>query len=438
MQILRKRPLLAALFLALTAAFAACEKPEQRIGLDVQPEDDLLNLMYTDTFSISALTVKEDSIKTDELSLSLAGNYIDPVLGNIQSSFATHLRLPTNNVDFGNLADLALDSVVLSLAYEGSVYGNTNDQTWSVKELAEVIYVDSSYYSNREVLLGEELIDPAFATQEINLDDWIQVEPDSLIPQLRLRLQNSFGQRILDASATSDLANNDAFVQFIKGVHVSSSTADAGVIRFDVINAASKLTLYYRNTVEEDTLQFSLNINADCARFTNFNLDYSSGPLSGIENNPINGDVVNYVQAGGGVKTKLEFPGLLALNEFEQRTINSAILLIPIDAMDVETFEPQSSLFALTINSDGESSAIPDQLLGPAHIDGEYDEENQRYRFNITRYVQAIIDGVQTNNELYLVSNSSGVSVRRVILSGPDAFPLDPDKNMRLLLTFSN
>jgi len=438
MHILRKRPLLAALFFALTLAFAACEKPEQRIGLDVQPEDDILNLMYTDTFTIAALTVKEDSIKTDELSLSLAGNYIDPALGTVQTSFSTHLRLPTNNVDFGNLADIALDSVVLSLAYEGTIYGNLNDQTWSVKELGEIIYVDSSYYSNRDVILGGELIDMASATQEINLEDWIQQEPDSLVPQLRLKLQNSFGERILAASGTGDLANNDAFIQFIKGLNISSSTTDAGVIRFDVLSTASKVTLYYRNTVLEDTLQFALNINADCARFTRFNMDYSSGQLAGIENNPLNGDLLNYIQAGGGVKTKLVFPGLLELNNFEQRTINNAVLLLPIETADISSFEPQSSLFALTVNSDGESSAIPDQLLGPTHIDGIYDEDNQWYRFNITRYVQAILNGDQENNELYLVSNSSGVSVRRVILTGPNAFPEGDDKNMRLLLTFSN
>ena len=439
MQLYRKRPLRAALFFAILFLIGACEKPEQRIGLDVQPEDDLLNLMYTDTFTIEATTVKEDSIKTDELSISLAGNYMDPVLGTVESSFSTHLRLPTNSVNFGDLNNIELDSVVLSLVYEGQVYGNLNNQTWSVKELLDPIYVDSSYYSNRDLLLGDELIDPAFATQPILPDDWVFLtETDSVVPQLRLRLQNSFGQRILNESGSSNLNNNDAFVEFFKGINISSSTTDAGVIRFNALDLESRVTLYYRNTALEDTIEFNLNINADCARYTRFKMNYDGTVLSGIENGPISGATNCFVQAGGGLKTKLEFPSLTTLNEFDQRTINSAILLIPVNTDDIEDFEQQSSLFALTVNGEGESSAIPDQLLGPAHVDGEYDQENRRYRFNVTRFVQAVIDGVQESGELFLVSSSSGVSVRRVRLNGPDAFLEDPSRNMRLVLTFSN
>lgn len=439
MHILRKRPYRAALFFTLASIIlGACEKPEQEIGLGVQPEDDLIGLLTTDTVSIEAFTVKEDSISTDELSISLAGNYIDPSLGNVQTSFASQLRLPTNNVNFESVADLVIDSVVLALVYDGDIYGNQNAQTWSVKELDEQLYVDSTYYSNDELMLGEELIEPGFESPEIDTENWVQTAADSLPPHLRLRIKNELGERLFAASGTDDLSNNTNFAAFFKGIHLSSSTTDAGVIRFDLLDAASKLTLYYRNVVEEDTLSFDLNLNADCARFTQFQMDYSGTALMGVENDAIDGESACYIQAGGGVKTRIEFPHILEFNDVEERVINAAYLYLPVGAMDTDIYEPQPNLFALTVNSDGESSAIPDQLLGPSHIDGEYDEESNRYRFNITRFVQAHLEGIQESGQLFLVSNSAGVTVRRVILNGPNAFPEDPDKNMELVLTFSN
>lgn len=436
---IRKRPLWAALFLSISIILlAACEKPEQTVGLDVQPEDDLLNLYIVDTLGLEVTTVKEDSLKTDELSINLAGNYSDPSLGNVEAAFATQLRLPTNNVTFENAADIVIDSVVLSLVYEGNVYGNLNSQTWSVKEITEQLYVDSSYYSNRSFEVGDELVQFGFAEQAIDTESWIQTEGDSLPPQLRLRLVNSLGQRLLDNSGSSSLSNNDEFISFFKGILIRSETPDAGVIRFNTLSIDSKVTMYYRDLVDEDTLSFNLNINADCARINTFSQDYSATELQDIENTPLDGETRSYIQAGGGLKTRVIIPNLEDLNSIEQRTLNSVLLYLPVAIDDVDNYEPQTSLFALTTNPDGITSAIPDQLLGPSHIGGQYDVENSRYVFNITRFCQAILDGLQENNELFLVSNSAAVTTRRVILHGTNAFPESPDQNLRVIATFSN
>ncbi|MBL7883437.1 MAG: hypothetical protein JNL69_05175, partial [Bacteroidia bacterium] len=44
---------------------SSCNK-ESQLGLDVQPEGDLLNVLWSDTTTIYTRTVREDSLRTDE------------------------------------------------------------------------------------------------------------------------------------------------------------------------------------------------------------------------------------------------------------------------------------------------------------------------------------------------------------------------------------
>ena len=71
----------------LVAALASCKK-DSPVGLDVQPEGDLLHTRVTDTVSVRTYTVHEESVKTDELpsGTTLIGRYNDPVFGYAAAS----------------------------------------------------------------------------------------------------------------------------------------------------------------------------------------------------------------------------------------------------------------------------------------------------------------------------------------------------------------
>lgn len=130
-------------FLLLTT----CNKPEV-IGLDVQPLGDKLNISFCDTSTLITYTVREDSIRADEMALNLLGSYDDPDFGPSSASFYTQFFLPVNNVDFGT--GFTPDSLVLSLALS-DYYGDlSSDHTIKIFELSEDIYADSSYYSTRD------------------------------------------------------------------------------------------------------------------------------------------------------------------------------------------------------------------------------------------------------------------------------------------------
>jgi len=117
--------------------FAGCEKPGV-IGLDVQPESDQFNVLFSDTSTIIAKTILEDSIRADEPILSLLGAYEDPVFGYTAASLYTQFSMTTNNVGFGS--SFVPDSLVLTIGYNGSYGPSPSAQTVNVYRLTEDIY----------------------------------------------------------------------------------------------------------------------------------------------------------------------------------------------------------------------------------------------------------------------------------------------------------
>jgi hypothetical protein len=441
MQHLLKRLSGAALFLvaAVLLSTQSCRKPEQEVGIDLQPEEDLLNVLVTDSFTIHSATIDEDSLRADELSLSLAGNYTDPVIGEVTASFSSHIRLATNNVNFGTPKYLRADSIILSLIYDGDVYGLSTPQEWGVYEVLEEFYVDSTYYTNKAINHSlQNLVKPGYEIQEINTEAWIPFGEDSLPPQLRLHLRESLAERFLDLSGSTELSNNTEFLNFFKGIHVKSLSDDAGVLRFNLLDPASRITMYYTDLTTGEAKTFNFNINSDCARINHFSFDYTGTEFEGVEETAIDNNILRGIQAGSGVKTSIVFPYLKELNQFDGRTINRAELILPVNEDALGDFTPQSLLFLLTKNEAGNFIAIPDQLEGPSHIGGLYDAVNKEYRFNIGRFVQELLNETLDSDTLYLVSNNSGVSITRVFVNSPDAYPDSPEKNMRLRITFSN
>ena len=90
---LDKRPRKCAAIFFLFALFTACEKPEGSVGIDLQPDDDILNVSGIDTFTVKAFSLPEDSVRTDGVTTGMVGAYIDPIFGYSKADHYTELRL---------------------------------------------------------------------------------------------------------------------------------------------------------------------------------------------------------------------------------------------------------------------------------------------------------------------------------------------------------
>ena len=234
------RRLRAAAFLLLTVAISTtgCKKPEQNIGLGIQPEEDILNAHYTDTVSIEAYTLIEDSLRMDDFSRSLLGNQLDPIFGKSSASIFTQLRLTSSNVDFGDIDLLEVDSIILSIAYGDDIYGNRNSQYFSVHEIEEQLFIDSVYYSNQKVAFNPtNLVNNTLEPTVIDPTATTIVDGESVTGLLQIPLTPALGDQLIAASGTDSLSNNVIFSEFFQGLYIRSRTVDAYILQLDLTDA---------------------------------------------------------------------------------------------------------------------------------------------------------------------------------------------------------
>lgn len=434
-----KRIVPATLILLLLAA--ACSKKPERIGDNLQPDQNLISLMQTDTTTIVAYSQREDTIRTDEPARVLFGSIKDPVFGTSRAGFYTQARLSTNGHNFGT--NPQLDSLVLQLAYDG-YYGDTNTmQTMRVYELLDDIYLDSAYYSNNlRNVAATDLADFSFNPHPRTPFAWFG---DTLSPSLRIRLSDispELGQRILDASET-DLESTENFKEFFKGLLVMADAVDnnGAMLYYNLTSNLSRMTIYYSND-SDDSLRYEFFITSTEARYNIFDHNDYADASPEFRNQVINGDTAAgrqtlYTQAMAGIKTKIRFPNLHNMaSDGKKIIVNEAKLLFRSTEDTVLT--PPSQMVLVKDQGDGTYSVLPDQLEGDAYFGGQFKSSVNGYEFRITRYVQnLLLYPDQTDNYgLYFFVLSASSKADRWVFNGtqPQADTLQP---LKLQLIYS-
>lgn len=398
----------------------SCNKNEE-LGMNVQPQENMLGVTFTNSIPITAHTIKEDSVKSDETYLNLLGSIVDPIFGLTDAAMYTQFRLTTDNVDFGT--NPVCDSIFLSLAYS-TFYGDTTTTLkLNVFEITDDFYVDNSYYSND--VLG------TFKTNLANINfipsfrDSVKIDGVNSAPQLRVKLKNSLGQKFIEASGSSDLADNTAFSKYFKGLYISTnSVSSQGVMLYiNSLSGLSKLTMYYHNAT--DTLKYTFVLNSNCARFNTFDHHKFSTANSSfklqIAGDTALGDSMLYLQGMAGTRVKLKFPAVTNLNNLGTIAINKAELVIKVDSSTVDSkMVPPPRLSLAIKNYDGTLSFLPDVVYGEAYYGGTYNSTTNEYRFNISKYIQnALLKGGFDDDGLLLIVSGSAVLSNRAVIFGP-------------------
>lgn len=421
------------LLISISISITSCDESSV-VGLDVQPANDLLSTDYQDTTTLITKTVSVDSLRTDETLIitadALLGIYQDPVFGKATASLYTQLRLPTNNPLFGTSP--VIDSVVLSLVYDPPYYGKRQrvEQKVNVYQVLEDIKGENSYYSNKTLTVNAlDLANNYGFVPEPSKS--ITILNEILKPQLRIPLDNTFGQSILTDQPTVNLASNTAFQSFMKGLYITTegttglNSSEGNILHFKSADAQSRLTLYYHNDTD-DSLKYDLGLGS-VARFSHFTHDYSTGidaslaaQLSTNPPPPAQNDVV-FIQSMAGLKTTIELPYLMNWINAGDIAINKAELVIKVDVTStymLDTFAAPTKLVLFGINDDGSNYVLPDANEGDNYFGGTYNSTTHEYRFNIARYIQQVLAGKRKNNGLHLLAGSGAINANRVVIGG--------------------
>lgn len=421
--------------LSLAIIAGSCQKEAQQVGFGIQPESDRIDILKNDTTSILAFSKRVDSVNTTNTAQSLFGSQSDPVFGVKTASFSAQFRLSRTAFSFGE--NRVLDSLVLYLRYN-SLYGDTlAEQNMKVYQLSDKLLTDTIYYSTTEIGHTETLLaDLDFVP---NTKDSLAIGQDTVPPLLRVSLtslNDILGDKLLNAT-DEQMTSNSSFLDFFFGLRIEAEPVMQGgsIITFDLLDNLSKMTLYYANS-EDDSLRFDYIISNNSVRVGHFDHDYSAGDAQ-FRQQVIEGDTTLgmntcYTQAMGGVVTKVFFPEIKSWYNDGKITVNDARLYIE-GVEDPPLFTPPDIMIVARINEDGSVSPLLEQLEGQQFFGGFYDDENNRYWFRITNYIQDLMEEDAVDRGLQLFIDGGSFVPNRFVFHGPQ--PDDPvAEGMRMKL----
>lgn len=423
----------------------SCKEPDE-VGLDHITKQKL-NVCFNDSVNITAYSSVDDSIKTNLTSVNLIGNIFDPVFGKTIASVFTQFQTPSANVNFGN--NPVLDSVVLSLDYVGFYGDISKPLTLNVYEINDTMnYLNSYYAFSKKNVLPAKLGSKSFIPKpqdSIYVFDLISRKNMLFPPHLRISLDSSFGNKFLNADP-AELANNSAFTDFFNGLYITADSASSGssILYFDLYSSLSKITVFYHNDGDTAKYSYSFIVNPSCARFNSynhFNYNSSDGNFkkqvllkdTSLGNNTL------YLQAMGGVKTKLVFPDLKNLIKDENIAVNKAELVLKPNIslnFDTANYKIPFQLALTRLTNDNKIIIPPDYYAGANYFGGTYNKAKNEYRFRISLYIQQLLnDNIVGDKCLYLIINNASANASRLVLFGPQSLPF-PD-NLRLEITYT-
>jgi len=398
------------------ALIQSCKQPD--LGLEVQNPGDVISLLRTDSFAVQSTLEKEDSVKSDELVFNLLGSYQDPFLGLIKASVVSQFRPSISNIVLGE--GFEADSLILVLPLR-SAYGDVTKfnglQTFKVYRLEESLALSDIYFSNKLVTVSVNpigILGPIIPL----LSDSAKVTGKKEAPQLRIPLDLNIANEI--AANPSSLVSADAFLSLFKGLMITSElpivqNGKGAILDLNLLSGA-RIDLFYKNSTN-DSLRISFIVNENAARFTQFNHQYSQ-QIQNLISNPGLGQDYSFVQTMGGLRTKIQFPNLMAWKAGRNILVNKARLFVPIDSSAIGIYPVNPQLNLITKTENGTLSVIPDLLVGEDYAGSSYKTATKQYEFNITRYIQSILDGKAIDRGLFIQAKGTGVSSFRVKING--------------------
>lgn len=409
--------------------FTACKKLNESttLGDDVIPGVDGVTTFDT-SLSVEAFnnlfTSTDDSFTMSRLEDHVLG-YIsnDPLFGKTTANLFLQLKPPFYKWMFLNKPDsLALDSVVLVLGYRNTYGDSTVKQRVRVYEIdpSNVFRADSAYQIHQEYFTySSQLGVKEFFPHELN--DSVKAFQDTTVNQLRIRLDNSFGDRLLDYDTTNAYATDSAFNSYFRGFAVIPDVSFGGnaLVSFGLVNEPNtKLAIYYRfiKNGQEDTTVAYFNFTGSAGEHNYIKRDYSGTPLLAAIGGSTPDDLI-YLQNVPGTYSTLRVPGL---RDLSNRIIHRAELIVE-EVYDVsdKTFLPPAALYLDLFDSSLMKyktvpyDFVPDAqgiylyafgMYGRSAADG-FGNPIRRWTFNLSRYVQNIVTKKEPVHDMRLLAH---------------------------------
>lgn len=377
-------------------SITSCKRQDGNVIIEGQNLENL-GVFRTDTLTLEAKTIREDSLPGNNISYLVLGSMNDPSFGPSRSSIYAKTKIiePINN--FPNTIEPDSALLFIPMVGNNNFYGNRNTiQTLRINPLAEsfvskIYYQTNTLKTNNNVesiyrgpLFKESIDSIGYQKTKIKL-------PNGILIKLSKEFARHLQQLPAEAYQTTEGLN-----KHFKGISIIPESTDlppgeGGVGVFDINNEFSladraKILLYYNDT---STFVFgfdgkinSLN-HSDCGPFT--------PEIISELNNP-NPQQITYIQSMNGLKTWIRIPYLTNLVAEGNIAVNKAEITFHLQGNSFDTryyAPPRLNLFQPLNDSNFRNSLTRDGAT--SGYGGILFEGGNYYKFDITRYIQNIL-----------------------------------------------
>ena len=497
--------------LFLFLIFISCDKDFNSLDSDVIGDNHFD--LEKEEVSVVAYSKATGPVQTNNLPLNALGIYNNPKFGQTKAHFVTQVELGTENPSFGY--NPVIDSVYLYVPYFSSlqstetsgeriyeldsIYGNAETGKFKLSVLENGYYLrdfdpsdnlqsSQKYYSNDKNLIdpykGSELINNSsdvaqnnefyFSKKELYIyktngsglyvnssgevlsdqnDVTLRVIKERKTPGIWLDLKNSFfQQKIIDATASGNLFNNNIFKNYFRGLLFEVEEISAGQGALAILDfSKAELKILYKASAEPTVdnpnpirtrREFSLKMgynSSSTLRNNSINLleyNYSSDYQTGLNNsNEVTGDEKLFIKGGNGSVVFIDVLNATDLQRLRDNVVNNNWLIndarltfyiekdemAAVDKDDepqrIYIFDASNNKVIVDYSYDSSSSFNPknNKVVFGGIIKRETDEPKKgiKYSVRLTEHIKSVLK-VDDNGD-YQDNIKIGVSVTESI-----------------------
>ena len=411
---------------AFFLSFQSCRKINlsTQLGQDLIPPVDNITTFDT-TLSVEAyndlFTLLNDTLRlfsNEEHYLGKITN--DPLFGETDARLFLELKPGAFPHKFARADSLTIDSIVLVLGYNSTFGDTAQPQTVTAYKIDNTVDFrsDSSYNirSNNftySTLLGFKIFKPQ------NLKDSVFAFRDTTNNQLRIRLQNNFGQTLLDYDSLV-YKSDSVFRTLLKGFALQSTSGGNAVMGFDLNSVNTKLAIYYNypkpGGAGRDTTVNYFRFTTTSANANYVIRNYSGSQLATYQGGASPDNLV-FLQNTPGSYAKIKIPGLANLNN---RIIHRAELIVEqvynptnatfpspdfmyLDAYDTTLKKYRTIPYDLTLGISGQLNRASFGMIPKNTVDVS-GNPIKVWKFNISRYLQHVVNQTSPVYDLRLTT----------------------------------
>ncbi len=436
-------------FICISIFNFGCTKLDTtNLGSDLIPAVDNVNT-FADTFAINAT---QHNYTDTTLVFSTADQVLgkitnDPLFGQSEGKLFFQLKPAFYPFAFGEKDSITggLDSVVLCLSYKGFWGDSSETQLLQVNEITDLVFRDSVERNWKWPTIYEPTgIGAPIGSKQLFIPDLAKYivynnKTDSVNNQIRIKLDQSFANRLFESDDTSAGPGNHAFYNdtlfrsnFI-GFSVKSVGAGNALMYINYADTNTKLEVHYRkkNAGKIDTTYTSFKFRTaprDSTIARSLFANYVSRNRAGSPaDNPPVGEL--YLQTQPGTYADLSIP---KLNGYSNRIIHRAEIIVEqiADLPWSDKFVPPNFLYLdlkdsttplkykpiyydlnPTVSYDPDNSSYYYPAGGPDFgyfggfkrtKTGPFGESMSYYNFNVTRYIQRMVTDSGRNYDMRL------------------------------------